>query len=461
MTSRWDRVVLEVKREATRGAVLGFIAVYLLAAAGFALVSAGSFTHEYYLDAAYVFLPLVFAPYAARLATRDRERGYHTIATVNPLTRAEETLSRVAFLGIMVIITLGLTAPITIAIAPPGAHAFEQRALLLLAWGFLVAITSVIAGLVIGSVAIDRGALAVGIAAGWSFLQLFIAENMRNLLGLGIPSWGASILHADPALWSLEATSPEYEYMSTFHVPPILGAFLTLCVFLVMFAFVLRLQDRQGWRPLNSRRGVEAAGFAFLLVLLMGGVVAAAPALSTSSTAPINYFVGHYASYHDGNITLTWTNQAGQLLFTRNRDAPLTVNLLEGERAVGVLVFQGKPNSTVRLANLSLESYTMDPGPVPPLNDTLQLNSDGVGILRLPVRPVPVIISNGPVAPIAFKLDVDGQRSVVAGYFDYASENSVDLAFVPHWPIVATAGLLPAIAFGPLAILLPRRLNRW
>jgi hypothetical protein len=453
-------VWLEIRREATRGSVIGFVAFYVLAASLFAVLMASTFSTEIYLEAAYLMMPLLFAPYAARLVTRDRERGYSAVASVNPLTRAEETLARLLFLAALVVVTLGLTGPVTAFVAPPGGAAFEARALQLFGWGFFVAACSALAGLAIGAIAIEKGAIAVGAGAAWAFLQLFVSQNLSDIVDLGFPAGFVRVLHLSPPLWGLEATSPKYAAFAAFPVGAVPGALAVLALHAAAYLLVLALQDRQGW-ALRRRSSASVPLAAILVLALLAGSVVAAPAKSGDAPSFRDYYYGLPAKFEGGNVTLRFQTEAGESLFDKDTATARVVNLTRGESALAVLTFRTTaPNATLQLGPPAGESPYVDVGPLPPLPPSVTTDATGQAQVKLPTRPVPVILF-GPVAPLRFAFTVNGEIVRPASYFEYGDADEIDLENVPQWPGALVAGLVPSLAIAPLAVWLPRRLNAW
>lgn len=455
------RIWQEIQREATRGSVIGFIAIYVLAASLLGLVTASTLSTEVYLEVAYVLMPLLFAPYAARLVTRDRERGYSSIASVNPLSRAEETISRIVFLASLVGVTLGLTGPITLFVGPPGGAAFEVRALHVFAWGFFVGTSSAIAGLVIGTSAGEKSGVAVGVGAAWSFVQFFVSENFSDITALGLPSSLVKALHLSPPLWALEATSPKYGSYASFPVGPIMGAGIVLAFHIAAYALVLGLQDRQGWIPRRAQRSWAIPTTALLAVLMLAvGAASAAPSKSSAVVSNRDYYYGLPAKFEGGNVTLSFQTQTGEPLFEKETGTSRYIHITRGENAIGVLTFHAAPNATLALTSLTGESPYVDLGGIPSIPPNLTMDPTGSAHLQLAMRPVPIIMF-APIAPVSFTFKVNGEVVRTASYFEYGPGDELDLENVPQWQATLAAGIVPSLAIGPLAIWLPRRLNQW
>ena len=457
------RIGIELLREVRRPSVWFFLSAYALAAGLLALYFEAILSIEAYLQVVYLWMPLLFAPWGARLASRDRERGLAPVLATSPLTHAEEAVARILFMGAFVLATLALTGPITLLAPPMSGDLFAARAARFFAWGLYVGFSSSIAGLIIGAI-FSRSPPVVMALGTLSVLGQYIVGAITPILvRMNLPGTGAvfAAFHVVPLLWALEGMEMVEGYKVD-QTGILVGATISFLFELLLLVAVMAMQDRSGWsrpRDANAKRGIAAtiAGAAICGIVLMVLTPTAVPVEETF--AP--YFSKDPVEAGEYRIEFSFLNEQGQDASSRFDDeAYHYVALLKGEAATLSITIRGVPNAAVATDSLRLSSRWGSISPTEPVPAAVQLNGTGVGELRLRTHAELAIIKAA-FFPVDIELKVDGAPVTGHTAFLYGPVEKNVIWPPPHPAGTVAWSLIAGLVASPTAVLLHRRGNQW
>lgn len=260
-------------REATRPAHLRFLALFPF------LAALASFAAESSLDGLHIplflILPLAFAPWAARVAVRDRESGFAAVLETTPLGSRPAYVAKAAFVATWAVLAMALAAAVALVAErriPPTDLAMLAR---YAGWGLLLALACAAAGLVAGYVAVGRPGLALTWGFGLGFLA-FLLPWLPSFVLPFLPSDAAqeafvSLVYTSPLAWAMDGLDPDAVVGFASRAPAAGLAILLAADAAVASIIAMHLQGAEGWRPL--RRAPRAALVAIAAVLLVAGGV--------------------------------------------------------------------------------------------------------------------------------------------------------------------------------------------
>lgn len=453
------RIRLLLTREFTRASVLAFVGGYLAASAAMGLVMAGLYNQEGYLQAVYLWFPLVFAPWAARLVTRDRDRGFAAVLATTPLRRAEELAARLLFLALFVLATLAATLPVTVAVWPE--RLFLVRALDYYAWGFYMGWSSSLVGLLVGHLFPTNRTFAMVV----STLTIVLGQIVSSLAGVLVKSgWGVPfptlpLLHLLPVLWPMEAMDVVVGYrLALTRGSAWFGAVLTLVLLAAVLGLLISLQDADGWR----RPGRRQAGVLVVTCLVaagaFGGLAVAIPDIASASETPD--WRNTIAIQGDAwNVTILTQNDAGEPIGRLGKHVPYA-DIASGDHVHVVLRFTGDPGGSVPIGGLTFSSEQATIQALETVPPEARLDTSGRATVDVPLEAVPHFLGN-PAALVHVEGLIDGTPIDVHRLFVFGDWDEFHMTNVRSPVGVAAAGIGPAAAMFALAVVLPRRLNRW
>jgi ABC-type transport system involved in multi-copper enzyme maturation permease subunit len=223
---------------------------------------------ETFVTFAFAFTPLVFVPFAANLAARDRATGLAKVQATMPTAPAATIAAKLAtalavlaaYLAACVLVGTGLLWPL---LAAPWTHFGTS-----LAWGGLVGVWAIVVGLLLGTVITGppRTAVATGFLV--AVFAALLGGNAENLLTLAPAGFAGSVvefvLDLSPLTWYQLTDSSAFvpAWPSTGTVLAILAP--TILAGIALFVLTTGLVGPTGWR---ARPSGAALGATVALVL--------------------------------------------------------------------------------------------------------------------------------------------------------------------------------------------------
>lgn len=203
------QIVLQFERTLRRGSSLAVLAAATGTAtvvALFAVLEAGP---GVYAPLVYFGLPLGLAPVCAYRAARERERGLEAILATTPSRPGLMLAGRLAAWATALAVALLVTASIHLLLVDLSLATSFDRILPFLAWGSVLGLSSIVAGLLVGTLwgETEHQALtaALVLVATW----VVLATKRAAILSLAGSETQARVLlgivHASPLTWALEA----------------------------------------------------------------------------------------------------------------------------------------------------------------------------------------------------------------------------------------------------------------
>ncbi len=310
---------------------------------------------DFLFSGLFLVIPIVFLPYGAWEAARDRERHLTSLLSVSPLTQKERLAAQLGSLSSLLLVYLLVTLPFTYLVTRPAAqHAF-RNVLPFFAWGLVIGLCAASLGLLIGHLSGARSRLALSggflVALGW----LIAGLNTSSLWEVG--GVGQRLGHLVPLAWGMHAKLTNAAMFDTSWPLLLARAVLFLLAvlgFLAVVACLLQDLDAWGVQTRFTRSRVLAWG---LIPLLLSGAV-----IGWSYTPPAtNPLEDAHTETSQDNLWI----QAETFLEEGARDG-------QGTLQVSIA---GEPNRTVSLSSLSLESDSARISPTEPLPTQLTLDT--------------------------------------------------------------------------------------
>jgi hypothetical protein len=447
-------ILAEARRELGRSTGPGTLAAALALAGGFAVFALAELGPGGYAAGTYLFLPLLVGPLAAQRVAGDRERGLAAVAATTPLDRTSYLLGRALGLLALLVAAVALTLPGLYALTETVAPGAFRAALPLAGWALLVGTVSLLAGLAVGYAATGPSTRALSTAGGLVAVWFLLAAQRRRIL-----SWadGATerqvleaVVHASPMTWALEAEHPAALGVVDGHLELARGlGLLAPGLVVALGALALGLQHLDGWFERPLRRPVALG----LLVVGLAGVGAALAAADTPRppAGPAEPAPAEPTPAGDVNVSLQ--------VDAREAWRPSTDLGVE-------LTLAGPPNATVHVEELALGGPHLDVehglatpsavsldevreghGRVAPEDEAV-----GLGELAVDARATPDRVAD--LFLVRAEVTVDGDRTTAQ-----ARTSLADWALPAGALLGAVGG--PLAAAGGLAVLAPRRWNRW
>lgn len=431
----------EIRRELGRPSSLwlvsGLLAFCLLAA----LFSLTQASLKLYTPAVYLLAPLLMAPVGAHRVARDRDRDVAALSATTPLRPSEVLLGKVLGLGVLWGLSLAATAPLLYVLTSQAATGAFLQLSPLLAWGLVLGLVGLLAGLVVGYVQGGDASSAVAWAFGLVLAWIVLALQRGRVYALASNETQFAIVqgvvHLSPLTWAIEALHPDAAFLRGDHVGLLAGLALLMAPLAVGLASLAAgLQHHDGWRPnLREHRraltglAIALAGFAILL-----------GAWSYPQPVPGKPHVGVGASQAHAADT--------QIQFVLEDESPWSKHTA----ATAHFTFHGKPNAT-----LSLDGFTLAAEPVylelrSQVPEIVSLDENGRAQVQVPVGLTPERLVDQTTARANFTLE--GQPA------------SLDAPLSPRGIAIPLGtsiltGVAPLGVAATAAIIVPRRLNRW
>lgn len=172
----------------------------------FAVLEAGP---GVYAPLVYFGLPLGLTPVCAYRVAQERERGLEAVLATTPSRPGLLLVGRLAAWATVLAVALLATASIVPLLVGPSLATSLDPILPFLAWGSVLGVSSIVAGLLVGHLWGDTEqqalAAALALAASW----IVLATKRAAILSLAGSETQARVLlgivHASPLTWALEA----------------------------------------------------------------------------------------------------------------------------------------------------------------------------------------------------------------------------------------------------------------
>jgi hypothetical protein len=435
------RVLAETRRELLRPSSLwaaaGFLSFCFLAA----LFSITQTSLKLYTPAVYLLCPLLMTAVGAHRIARDRDRDAAALNATTPLRPSEAVLGKALSLTLLWTLTLAATAPLLyVLVSQAATGAFLQLAPLL-AWGLVLGLVGILAGLIVGHSQDGETSRAVASAFGLVLAWIVLALQRDRFYALASDDAQLTIVrgfvHLSPLTWAIEALSPDAAFLRVDHLGLLLGlALLVLPLGLGLASLAVGLQQLHDWRPNLAERPQPLAALAT-------AVAAMAVLLGTWSyppPAPTQPSVGPDAS--QGQVGDT------QVRFILEDETPWSKKTF----AKAHLTFHGQPNTTLGLDRFTLEAEHLRLELRSEAPDHVNFDEAGRASVEIPLRLIPQRLVTHTTARANFTLD--GQPA------------SLEAPLSPRGiAIPAGASVLTGLASlggtATAAMIIPRRLNRW
>lgn len=446
----WSQVRLELVRVLTRRSTLGLLPTYSIISAAVVLLNATRLQYEWSLTILSLVLPCLFAPWAARVANRDRDVGMATILSSVPLSRAGEVIAKVAAVLMVAVASIVCSWLIVLSVSPNDLYA--SRALEYGAWAVCIGATNALLGYCIGIVFVRQALPGVLTAAGVAAAEVGVTSVAPHLLTQGwwmVPGFSRA-LHLSPPLWAAEAMGYLVEYRVDVGPLFVLGPLALVGVIAMCTMALTAAQDRESWSLDVRPRRVALTGGILAALLLLGAALTVVPQIGA---APIAQTPGGTA------VASFVTNEHGDIVSRFERHTPF-VDMLHGEHAFLHVLLRAEPNASIQISDVDLASRNGEVTLISPIPSTLVASATGVGSLEIPFQVTPAVL-DGAAVDVRAVLQTDhgtfraSAIMLISPLFDQRTQN------IAGNPATLAAASVPTLVGAGAWITLPGRLNRW